>query len=169
MRLISRAFAEGGLIPRRFTRDGDNLSPPLHWRAAPAATRSFVLAFSALGAAPACHWTVYDLPGNQSVLGEGVPPRGARVRQALNDFAHAGYAGPRLSHAMAKQPYRFRLLALRTGRLAVPEHPTASEVLRAAGPFILAEAVLNACWVRAPFGYSSPARETDRPPVYASA
>ena len=30
MKLLSKAFADGSAIPRRFTCDGDNLSPPLH-------------------------------------------------------------------------------------------------------------------------------------------
>ena len=41
--LASAAFAEGGPIPRRHTCDGEDVSPPLAWTGAPAATRSFVL------------------------------------------------------------------------------------------------------------------------------
>ena len=63
MKLVSSAFADGAAIPRRFTCDGENLSPPLQWSDAPAGTRSFAL----LGDpdAPAGtwhHWAAYDLP-----------------------------------------------------------------------------------------------------------
>nr|WP_128916208.1 YbhB/YbcL family Raf kinase inhibitor-like protein [Bradyrhizobium nanningense] len=43
MRLLSKAFADGSAIPRRFTCDGDNVSPPLEWSDAPQGTRSYVL------------------------------------------------------------------------------------------------------------------------------
>ena len=36
----SPAFAEGQPIPRRYTCDGDNVSPPLNWTGLPAGTGS---------------------------------------------------------------------------------------------------------------------------------
>jgi phosphatidylethanolamine-binding protein (PEBP) family uncharacterized protein len=43
MRLISTAFSDGATIPRRFTCDGEDVSPALQWFDAPAQTKSFVL------------------------------------------------------------------------------------------------------------------------------
>ncbi len=43
MRLGSSALVDGATIPRRFTCDGEDLSPPLEWTGAPAEARSFVL------------------------------------------------------------------------------------------------------------------------------
>lgn len=43
MQLSSSALSNGAAIPRRFTCDGEDLSPPLDWRAVPAPTRSFVV------------------------------------------------------------------------------------------------------------------------------
>ncbi|SED80701.1 hypothetical protein SAMN05519104_4423 [Rhizobiales bacterium GAS188] len=42
MRLSSSAFPDGSAIPRRFTCDGEDLSPPLDWSESPPETRSFV-------------------------------------------------------------------------------------------------------------------------------
>jgi phosphatidylethanolamine-binding protein (PEBP) family uncharacterized protein len=44
MRLNSSAFADGSAIPRHFTCDGDDLSPPLNWSDAPTGIRSFAQA-----------------------------------------------------------------------------------------------------------------------------
>jgi len=43
MQLSSSAFSGGSAIPRRFTCDGDDLSPPFDWEATPPTARSFVL------------------------------------------------------------------------------------------------------------------------------
>lgn len=43
LQLSSSAFQDGGEVPARYTCDGQNVSPPLAWSGAPAATRSFVL------------------------------------------------------------------------------------------------------------------------------
>ena len=39
MQLSSSAFSSGSAIPRRYTCDGEDLSPPLEWEAAPPTTR----------------------------------------------------------------------------------------------------------------------------------
>jgi Phosphatidylethanolamine-binding protein len=43
MQLSSSAFPDGGEIPRRFTCDGEDLSPPLAWTDVPPGARSLVL------------------------------------------------------------------------------------------------------------------------------
>lgn len=41
--LKSTAFTDGGGIPARYTCDGLDSSPPLHWEGVPEGTRSLVL------------------------------------------------------------------------------------------------------------------------------
>jgi len=41
--LQSNDFTANGLIPSKFTCDGDNISPSLKWQGAPSSTKSFVL------------------------------------------------------------------------------------------------------------------------------
>jgi phosphatidylethanolamine-binding protein (PEBP) family uncharacterized protein len=50
MRLTSSAFADGAMIPRRFSCGGQNLSPPLAWTDVP----NNVLSFVSLCDEPAC-------------------------------------------------------------------------------------------------------------------
>ncbi|HEX9394088.1 MAG TPA: YbhB/YbcL family Raf kinase inhibitor-like protein, partial [Gemmatimonadales bacterium] len=41
--LTSTAFAEGALIPTKYTCDGADVSPPLAWSGAPTNAKSFAL------------------------------------------------------------------------------------------------------------------------------
>ncbi|HVX82619.1 MAG TPA: YbhB/YbcL family Raf kinase inhibitor-like protein, partial [Devosiaceae bacterium] len=43
MTLMSPAFEEGARIPQKYSRDGENLLPPLKWSGAPDETKSFAL------------------------------------------------------------------------------------------------------------------------------
>jgi len=95
MKLVSSAFADGAAIPRRFTCDGENLSPPLQWSGAPAGTRSLVLLCDDPDAPAGTwhHWAVYDLPPTVTELAEGAG-QNTKKKLAFNDFRKAGYGGP---------------------------------------------------------------------------
>jgi Raf kinase inhibitor-like YbhB/YbcL family protein len=73
----SSAFAHGGAIPRRCTCDGEDVSPPLRWLAAPDKTRSFTLIVDDPDAPdPAApkrvyvHWVLYDVPASVTKIDE---------------------------------------------------------------------------------------------------
>ena len=70
MQLRSSVFSDGAAIPRRFTCDGEDLSPPLTWSEAPGETRSFVVLCDDPDAPAGTwhHWAVYDIPSNQTGL-----------------------------------------------------------------------------------------------------
>jgi Raf kinase inhibitor-like YbhB/YbcL family protein len=98
MRLNSSAFADGSAIPRRFTCDGDDLSPPLSWSDAPPGTRSFVLLCDDPDAPAGTwhHWAAYDIPSTLTALAERAASDAERggFKQAINDFQRSGYGGP---------------------------------------------------------------------------
>jgi hypothetical protein len=73
MRLNSTAFADGSAIPRRFTCDGEDLSPPLTWSDAPTRTRSFALLCNDPDAPAGTwhHWAAYDIPSTLIMLAPG--------------------------------------------------------------------------------------------------
>jgi phosphatidylethanolamine-binding protein (PEBP) family uncharacterized protein len=58
------SFADGALIPRRFTCDDQDLSPPLAWADVPNNVRSFVVLCDDPDASGGTwrHWCVYDIP-----------------------------------------------------------------------------------------------------------
>jgi Raf kinase inhibitor-like YbhB/YbcL family protein len=116
--LTSAAFEAGETIPVKHTCDGADVSPPLAWKHAPAATQSFALVCDDPDA-PAgtwVHWVVYDLPPGAASLPEGVPPSATLAdgsRQGVNDFRKTGYGGPCPPRGKPHR-YVFRLYALDT-------------------------------------------------------
>ncbi|RUZ32453.1 YbhB/YbcL family Raf kinase inhibitor-like protein, partial [Mesorhizobium sp. M7A.F.Ca.CA.001.04.1.1] len=96
--LSSAAFAEGGPIPERYTRDGKNVSPPLKWSGVPDDAKSLVLVVQDPDAPSGTfgHWAVFNISAETRELPEaesGKPGPGA-LRQATNDFGNAYYDGP---------------------------------------------------------------------------
>ncbi len=93
MKLSSTAFAEGDAIPRKYTCDGDNVSPALSWQGAPQATKSLVLIMDDPDAPSGTfvHWILFDIPPAFSQLREGV--QGVGVPGA-NSYRKVGYNGP---------------------------------------------------------------------------
>ena len=91
MTLTSPAFADGELIPRQFTCDGDNVPPPLEWSGGPADTRSFALTVEDPDAPRGTftHWVLYDIPPQAS----GWPHEGGG-KTLRNSFRRSGYGGP---------------------------------------------------------------------------
>jgi Raf kinase inhibitor-like YbhB/YbcL family protein len=151
MQLSSSAFSNGSAIPRRFTCDGENISPPLDWGAAPSTTRSFVLLCDDPDA-PAGkwhHWAVYDIDADQTELAEGASRDGggARFKQAINDFHPVGYGGP-CPPGHGRHRYHFRLLALSVEHLSLGARPSCREVEREARRHVIAEATLVGIYQR---------------------
>ena len=152
MRLESSAFSDGGAIPRRFTCEGEDLSPPLHWSGAPAETASFVLLCDDPDAPGGIwrHWAAYDIPADSAALPEGAGKRrGADgFMQAINDFGRPGYGGPCPPRGHGPHHYRFRLLALSTDRLRMAKAPSCRDVEREANKHLVAEAILTGLFER---------------------
>jgi hypothetical protein len=146
MQLSSSAFSNGSPIPRRFTCDGEDLSPPLDREAAPPSTRSFVLLCDDPDAPGGKwhHWAVYDIAAGQTELAEGSGhgSGAARLKQAIADFHRPGYSAPCPSHGHGRHRYHFRLLALSVDHLSLPAKPSCSEVEREARRHVVAEATL---------------------------
>jgi len=150
MEIKSQAFAHGALIPPKYTCDGADVSPPLSWSGAPAATRSFAL-ISDDPDAPAgtwVHWVAWNIPAGAQSLEEGVPkketlPSGAR--QGSNDFGSTGYGGP--CPPSGTHRYFFKLYAL-DATLDLPAATTKKDLERAMQGHIRAQAELMGKYAR---------------------
>ena len=150
MRFESTAFEDAGDIPRQFTCDGDNVSPPLRWSEPPKSVKSFVLLLNDPDAPGGVfhHWAIYDIDGARRSLPEAVPIEAAGMRQAINDFRRRGYGAPCPPHRHGAHHYRFTLLALDTEHLGLGEAATCIDVERAARPHVLQEANLTGFYQR---------------------
>ena len=83
----SPAFRNGEAIPKKYTVDADNISPPLIWSAGPDKTREFVLIVEdpdVKAKEPFVHWVAYHLPASS----RGLPEGAGRVGVWVGD--HAG-------------------------------------------------------------------------------
>jgi Raf kinase inhibitor-like YbhB/YbcL family protein len=150
MILESPAFADGEPIPRRYTCDGDDVSPPLTWREAPDGVVSFALIMDDPDA-PAgtwVHWVLFNVPATETGLREGLSadtlPGGAI--EGVNSWGRRGYGGP--CPPSGTHRYYLRLYALERA-LDLDAEATAQAVTEAARDRTIAEAVLMGRYNRA--------------------
>lgn len=151
MTLFSPAFANGGLIPERYTCEGENISPPLGWTGVPPEAKSLVLICDDPDAPGGIfnHWLLYNIPTSTTNLPEGVPslpslPDGSL--QGFNSFGKIGYGGP-CPPPGSTHRYFFRLYAL-DKTLDISPKARKAEVLRAMEGHILAVAELMGLFSR---------------------
>ena len=92
--LTSTAFEDGRDIPREFTCDGADMSPPLSWTGVPSGAGALILVVDDPDARGFVHWIVLDLDGTDGDLPKGVAPTADSPQQGRNDFGNAGWGGP---------------------------------------------------------------------------
>jgi hypothetical protein len=115
IKLTSSAFEDGGMIPVKYTCDGDNISPPLAWENIPEGTKSIALVCDDPDAPMGTfvHWVLYNLPPDTNKLEENIPvteklENGAC--QASTSFGKIGYGGPCPPSGIHR--YYFKIYAL---------------------------------------------------------
>ncbi len=149
--LRSGAFSAGGEIPRRYTCDGADVSPPLQWDGVPQGTKSFVLLCEDPDAPGGMwvHWVAHGIPASARQLPEGVAEveeLADGTRQGMNDFRRLGYGGPCPPRG-TRHRYFFRLYAL-DAPLAVGPKADRARVLEAMRGHVLEEAELMGTYAR---------------------
>lgn len=142
----SDAFSHGGDIPSRYTCQGDDVSPALHWSGLPPDTRALALIVDDPDAPdPAAprmtwvHWVLYDLPADSSGLPEAVTQLPPGSREGLNDWHRTGYGGP--CPPIGRHRYFFKLYALKRP-LGDLDQPTKKQLLKAMQGLVIGEGVL---------------------------
>jgi Raf kinase inhibitor-like YbhB/YbcL family protein len=90
----STAFASGGAIPRLYTCDGRDVSPPLSWSGIPGDATQLTLIMKDPDAPGGdfIHWQMSELSPRSSGLAAGQAP--AVGIAGTNSFGTTGYRGP---------------------------------------------------------------------------
>jgi Raf kinase inhibitor-like YbhB/YbcL family protein len=146
--LTSPAFANNDAIPKQYSCEGTDVSPPLQWSGAPQGTKSFALIIDDPDApdprAPKMtwvHWVVYNIPADVHGLPEGAAKSGLLpgAKQGLNDWERAGYGGP--CPPIGRHRYFHKLSALDA---VLPDlgHATKAQILDAMKGHVIAETQL---------------------------
>ena len=117
MQLKSSAFDQDGLIPSKYTGEGEDVSPALSWTDAPHDAKAFAIIchdpdaplVSPNGTYGFVHWVLYNIPGGVTSIEEGTK----QFTSGTNDFGATGYRGPMPPIGHGSHCYYFWLLALK--------------------------------------------------------
>jgi len=124
MELTSEAFSDGGMIPKRFTCEGENISPPLKITDIPEKAKTLAILVTDpdipkqvqdnMGIDVFDHWVVFNIPADafddngrmDEGAGQGTP--------GVNSSADQGYTGPcpPAEYEPTEHRYVFRVYAL---------------------------------------------------------
>lgn len=142
--VTSPVFEEAGMIPSKYTGDGEDISPPLKWEGLPTGTKSIALICDDPDAPMKTwvHWVMWNIPPDVRQLPENVPPQAELPngsRQGITDFNRPGYGGP--APPRGTHRYYFKIYALDT-TLDLANTSRKKDLLKAVEGHILGEGQL---------------------------
>ncbi|MGB6063232.1 MAG: YbhB/YbcL family Raf kinase inhibitor-like protein [Desulfomonilaceae bacterium] len=148
--VTSSAFGDGTMIPKTYTCQGRNISPPLSWGAVPEQTQSIALILEDPDAPMGTfvHWVLFNLPADTKGLPENVPAgktlaNGAK--QGAGTSKKVGYMGP--CPPSGTHRYFFKVYAL-DSKLGLESGSSKERLLKAMHGHILAEGQLMGTYKR---------------------
>lgn len=153
----SSAFAEGDVIPKEYTGEGADHSPPLTWSGAPAGTKEFALIVHDPDAPVGTwyHWVLYNLPVEITSLPAGVPREAVlqqpvNARQGRNSWPNinVGYRGPMPPQGHGPHRYFFTVYAVDTHVELAPNLATAEALQKKLAGHVQAQGMLQGVYER---------------------
>ena len=131
--LKASAFSDEDMLPKKYTIDGESISPALSWNDAPEGTKSFALVMTDSDVPPDFggffpHWILYDIPASVNSLVEGASPGGTIPSGAKElENAYAGFGmpdkgkgyGPPWPAGEDPHRYTFTLYALKCEKMPI--------------------------------------------------
>ena len=150
IKLMSSAFKEGQPIPRTYTCDGVNVSPPLEWSGVPANAKTLAIIADDPDAPGGnwVHWVLYNLPAGNIGLVENLlatEKLAAGGFQGKNDFGKTAYGGP--CPPSGTHRYFFRIYAL-DAELPLKAGATKAELLKAMDDHVVLQGQLMGTYRR---------------------
>lgn len=157
--VTSPTLEAGETIPRDYTADGKNVSPPLQWAGAPASTKEFAIVLDDPDVPmpqPFVHWVMYKIPGTATGVPENIPidPAAAMPAevagaiQGLSGFKRPIYRGPAPPPGKPHH-YHFKVYAL-DAALDLKPGLTKADLLEAIKGHVVGEGELVAMYERKP-------------------
>ena len=130
--VTSPAFENRGIIPTKYTCDGDDVNPPLNVEGIPEGAQSLVLIVDDPDAPMGTwdHWIVWNIPPAGKIEENSVPGI-----EGLNDFRRRSYGGP--CPPSGTHRYFFKVYALDT-KLDLDPSSRKEDVERAMNGHVLA-------------------------------
>lgn len=94
--LTTSAWHANAFVPKQYTCDGSNISPPLSWNNSPAGTKSFVLIMNDPDASAGTwtHWMLFNIPATTLNFPENLQQLPQGTLAGKNSWGHARYEGP---------------------------------------------------------------------------
>jgi Raf kinase inhibitor-like YbhB/YbcL family protein len=144
MKMTSKSFKEGEMIPGKYTCDDADISPHLEWSLVPEGTKTFAIICDDPDAPMGTwvHWIIFNIPGNVRAFLENIHPIEVLpegTKQGKNDFGRIGYGGPCPPSGIHR--YYFKIYALDV-ELDLKAGIRKTELLSAMDGHILAEGQL---------------------------
>jgi len=150
MEVKSTAFQEGAMIPKLYTCDGQDISPPLSWSGVPAKAKSIALIMDDPDAPRGTwdHWVLFNIPPDTKSLAQNIPRTPSLTngaKQGNNSWPKLGYGGP--CPPGGTHRYYFKVYALDIV-LTLKTGITKAQLLKAMEGHILAEGQLMGRYTR---------------------
>ena len=157
MKIESTAFDPNQPIPKKFTGEGDDISPPLTFANLPDGTGELALICDDPDAPtpePWVHWVIYKIPATTTALSQALAPAPQisepdGALQGLNSWPsdNIGYRGPMPPPGHGVHHYHFKLYAL-DQPLELQPGLSKNQLLAAMQNHILAQAELIGTYQR---------------------
>ena len=150
IKLSCSSFEQGTMIPKKYTCDGLNVSPPLEWEGMPLTTKTLAIIVEDPDAPVKVwvHWLIFNINPHKNKLHEEISK--AEIiemgsKQGKNDFGKIGYGGPCPPNGIHR--YFFNIYAL-DNELNLAEGITRTELLKAMQGHILGQGQLMGKYAR---------------------
>ena len=152
IKIKSTAFHQGSAIPLKFSCEGSNVSPQLHWNEVSKDVKSYAIIVDDPDAPGGdfVHWIIFNIPGNMMELNENVTPSRNipdEVMLGTNSFGRIGYGGP-CPPPEKPHHYFFRIYALDTILHHVESGVTKQQLVKAMEGHIMASGELMGTYQR---------------------
>lgn len=149
--ITSPHFSNNGSLPKKYSCEGDNVNPDLHWGPTPAGTKSYLLIVDDPDAPtpqPWVHWILFNIPADVTELQERVDVASLQGAQqgktSGNKLTYEGACPPR---GHGTHHYHFKIYALDT-MLALQNGANRPAVEQAMKGHVLAQAEIVATYER---------------------